>query len=148
MYGEGATSGQAGVSATLFLRLRDGGGNLISDDNVYETYEMSAALLPGTIPATDFLSIPLAYSDADIAIVGHYVPEVKILRVLRIALLESDLKLCYGQRLMAKFEYAGCGIILFDASRKDRLSMSRVRGSNCCRSWRCTFCSCAPATHR
>ena len=102
VYGDGLSTAYVGVPATLFLRLSDASGNVISNPAEYASSTITAQLLPVGSDADAGSPLPaaLAFSAADGAMVGSYAPVVSGPHILELAINDSTLA---GGVLVARF---------------------------------------------
>ena len=102
VYGDGLSTAYAGVPSTLFLRLSDASGNVISSPAEYASSTINAQLLPVGNDADSRSPVlaAFAFSAADGAMVASYIPVVSGPHILELAINDSTLA---GGALVARF---------------------------------------------
>ena len=90
VYGEGVSSAYVGVTAKIYIRLGDQGGNQISSSAAYSSVNLTAQLIPLAEDSTP-LPVNFAYSAPDLALVGSYIPLVPAVYTLYLRVDDVEL---------------------------------------------------------
>ena len=73
VYGDGLRAASSFAASTLFVRLRDGVGNAVTQQEQYNALALSASMQLVSDPATS-VPVALAFSKQDQALIGSYMP--------------------------------------------------------------------------
>lgn len=73
VYGDGSRAASSFAASTLFVRLRDGVGNAVTQQEQYSALALSASMQLVSDPATS-VPVTLAFSEQDQALIGSYMP--------------------------------------------------------------------------